>query len=89
MGLLPGFLGREEFDPLNRYLAGDSDGLKRLQLAERIADTFDQYTLFRPEMLLGGKREGKVSGRRCCGASWQQDARGSIGDGSRMTSAVG
>ena len=52
MGILPEFLAREEFTPLRNYLEGDRDGLKRFQLAEKIADTFDQYTLFRPEMLL-------------------------------------
>jgi len=52
MSILPEFLAREEFTPLRNYLDGDSDGLKRFQLAEKIADSFDQYTLFRPEMLL-------------------------------------
>jgi exodeoxyribonuclease V gamma subunit len=51
IGLLPEFLGREDFTPLRHYLSGDNNGLKRFQLAERIAHTFDQYTLFRPEML--------------------------------------
>ncbi len=39
------------FAPLRAYLAGDGDGLKRFQLSGKIADVFDQYTLFRPEML--------------------------------------
>ena len=51
MELLPGFLDRDDFAPLKHYLADDKDGLKRYQLSEKIADTFDQYTLFRPEML--------------------------------------
>lgn len=52
MGLLPEYLEREEFAALKHYLEGDRVGLKRFQLAGKIADTFDQYTLFRPEMLL-------------------------------------
>ena len=56
MGLLPGFLGRQEFAPLNYYLDEDSDGLKRFQLAGKIADTFDQYTMFRPDLLLGWEK---------------------------------
>jgi exodeoxyribonuclease V gamma subunit len=52
MGLMPGFLGKKEFAPLKSYLADDRDGLKKFQLAGKIADTFDQYTLFRPDMLL-------------------------------------
>jgi len=52
LGLLPRFLDAGPFALLRRYLEGDVNGLKRFQLAEKIADSFDQYTLFRPEMLL-------------------------------------
>lgn len=51
MRLLPQFMDREEFSPLKYYLEKDVDGLKIFQLSRRIADTFDQYTLFRPEMI--------------------------------------
>ncbi len=50
-GMLPGFLEREEFSRLKHYLAGDRDGLKLFQLSEKIADSFDQYALFRPGMI--------------------------------------
>ena len=52
MDLLPGLLAQEEFAPLQYYLRGDGDGLKLFQLAGKIADTFDQYSFFRPELLL-------------------------------------
>jgi exodeoxyribonuclease V gamma subunit len=68
MGLLPEFLERKEFAPLRRYLAGDSNGLKRFQLAGKIADSFDQYTLFRPEMLL----EWEDAGVSVAGGEWQE-----------------
>ena len=58
---LPQHLDTAPFAPLHSYLAGDSAGRKRLQLARRIADLFDQYALFRPEMLLGwqaGRADG-------------------------------
>jgi exodeoxyribonuclease V gamma subunit len=51
MDLLPPLSGRSGFEPIAAYLANDRGGLKLFQLAEQIADTFDQYTLFRPEML--------------------------------------
>ena len=51
MRLLPGLLERESFTSLRSYLLNDRDGLKLFQLSGRIADTFDQYTLFRPDML--------------------------------------
>jgi exodeoxyribonuclease V gamma subunit len=60
MDLLPGLLSRKEFGPLRTYLAGDRDGLKRFQLAQRIADTFDQYTLFRPDTLLAWEGGGEA-----------------------------
>ena len=68
IGMLPGFLDREEFALLQHYLVGDRDGLKRFQLAERIADTFDQYTLFRPDLVMGWEA-GKETGSE--GENWQ------------------
>lgn len=50
--ILPRLLEREEFSRLRLYLEGDTDGLKLFQLSGKIADTFDQYTLFRPDMVL-------------------------------------
>lgn len=53
LAVLPAFLERPSFAPLARFLADDPRGLKRYQLARRIADTFDQYVVYRPEMILG------------------------------------
>lgn len=50
-GLLPELVGKDAFEPLRHYLANDQDDLKRFQLAQKIADTLDQYTLYRPELL--------------------------------------
>ncbi|HEY3491273.1 MAG TPA: exodeoxyribonuclease V subunit gamma [Candidatus Deferrimicrobiaceae bacterium] len=52
MALLPGLLHRPGFESLRNYLGDDTFNLKGLQLCGRIADTFDQYTLYRPEMVL-------------------------------------
>ena len=51
--LLPDLLGQPPFAPLQRYLADDPSGLKLFQLAQRIADLFDQYLVFRPDLVLG------------------------------------
>ncbi|GFO60999.1 RecBCD enzyme subunit RecC [Geomonas silvestris] len=40
------------FEEICGYLADDRAGLKRLQLAERVADSFDRYTVYRPELVL-------------------------------------
>ena len=49
--LLPGLLHNPCFSPLARYFEDDESGLKRLQLAQRIADVFDRYQYYRPEMI--------------------------------------
>ena len=64
MRLLPGLLDQKEFEPLRIYLAQDFRSTKLYQLAFKIADTFDQYAVFRPDMLLAweaGKKEGAQS----------------------------
>jgi exodeoxyribonuclease V gamma subunit len=48
--LLPQCLGRKEFIPVAKYLS-DGDSLKRFQLAGRLANLFDQYRVYRPEMV--------------------------------------
>jgi len=50
---LPDLLDRPAFAALTRYLADDPSGLKLYQLARRIADLFDQYLVFRPDLVLG------------------------------------
>ncbi len=49
--ILPAQLENPVFASLQGYLAGGNDDLKLYQLAGKIADTFDQYTLFRGDML--------------------------------------
>lgn len=59
MGLLPGFLDQPAFAPLAGYLAGGQRELKLYQLAGKIADTFDQYTIFRPDMIARWEKGGE------------------------------
>ncbi|PSJ48293.1 exodeoxyribonuclease V subunit gamma [Zobellella taiwanensis] len=51
MRLLPGLLAEAEFAPLHRFLQDDADDRKRYQLAERLADLFDQYQVYRADWL--------------------------------------
>lgn len=51
MRLLPGLLDAEAFAPLRRFLDDDRDLRKRHQLAERLADLFDQYQVYRADWL--------------------------------------
>ncbi len=52
MKILPECLPRPEFAELRNYLAPPGADLKQMQLAANIAYLFDQYLLFRPEMIL-------------------------------------
>ncbi|WP_018880401.1 exodeoxyribonuclease V subunit gamma [Thioalkalivibrio sp. ALE9] len=56
MRLLPACLGQEAFAPLGQFLQDDDPGQggdlrKRFQLAERLADLFDQYQVYRADWL--------------------------------------
>ncbi len=50
--LLPEFLNDSRFHPLSRFLKGGGQELKGYQLARRLAYLFDQYSVYRPDMLL-------------------------------------
>ena len=50
--ILPEVSQNEDFLPIRHYLGHSNDQQKRYQLAKKIAETFDQYLIFRPEMIL-------------------------------------
>lgn len=50
MRLLPQLLQEDGYEPLARFLA-DGDAERRLQLAERVADLYDQYQVYRADWL--------------------------------------
>jgi exodeoxyribonuclease V gamma subunit len=50
MRLLPALLSNDGFAPLRHFL-GDGDPERRLQLAERLSDLFDQYQVYRADWL--------------------------------------
>ncbi|OZA85522.1 MAG: hypothetical protein B7X56_05665 [Burkholderiales bacterium 34-67-9] len=50
--LLPDLVKQPECAPVAEYLHNDADGLKAHQLAQTIADVFDQYLVYRPDWLL-------------------------------------
>jgi exodeoxyribonuclease V gamma subunit len=60
MAKIPHCIERPGFEPLRRYLGKNGSLLKRYQLSCRIADLFDQYLLFRPQMILDWEK-GKES----------------------------
>ena len=56
--LLPALALQKEFALVKNYLDKE-DGLKAFQLSEKIARLFDQYLVYRPEMLMGWERDRK------------------------------
>ena len=51
MKALPDLIEETAFKTIRIYLESGQTDLKRFQLSQRIADLFDQYLLFRPEMM--------------------------------------
>jgi len=51
MALLPEAAAQPMFEPLAAFLGPDGDMARRLQLAERLADLFDQYQVYRGDWL--------------------------------------
>ena len=51
MRLLPEVMRQPVYAPLQRFLNNDADRRKRFQLAERLADLFDQYQVYRADWL--------------------------------------
>ena len=51
MRLLPSQLADPRYEPLRDYVATDPDQRKLYQLAQRLADLYDQYQMYRPQWL--------------------------------------
>jgi exodeoxyribonuclease V gamma subunit len=51
LALLPDLLPLPAFSRLARYLEGDTEGVRRFQLADRIAGRFDHYLTYRPDLV--------------------------------------
>lgn len=49
--MLPKLSSNSDFERITRYLADDHDGRKAWHLAERLADLFDQYQVYRADWL--------------------------------------
>jgi exodeoxyribonuclease V gamma subunit len=60
---LPGHLGDAAFVPLARYLAREEGEARLLALAARVARTFDDYAVFRPDLIAAWQTR--------CDGTWQ------------------
>ncbi len=64
MGLLPEYMDRPGFEIIKKYLSMNRSGKKEYQLSLVLAELFDQYLTYRPEMILKWDTGGK--------GDWQQ-----------------
>ncbi|MDO5675631.1 MAG: exodeoxyribonuclease V subunit gamma [bacterium] len=80
LALLPAYSGHPAFAPLSAYLQPDADEESLLQLAGRIAAVFDQYLVYRPDVLLqweaAPQGSGSESGRDWQAIVWRRLAEG-------------
>jgi len=58
MDILPECRHRSGFESIKKYLADDKSKQKLFQLSEKISETFDQYLVFRPDIIFKWE-EGK------------------------------
>ncbi len=74
MSCLPDLADSKEFAPLKNFIQAHEQGgdreIRLFQLSHRIADTFDQYTIYRPDMIKAWD-EGKTPGWIDPQYSWQ------------------
>jgi exodeoxyribonuclease V gamma subunit len=56
MKILPECINLPGFESLKRYLVDENNGMKLFQISKRIADLFDQYLIFRPEMIFNWEK---------------------------------
>jgi exodeoxyribonuclease V gamma subunit len=82
--LLPQCLTRKEFAPVAKYLR-EGDPLKRFQLATRLANLFDQYRVYRPEMVSGWTT---AKGARSGDEAWQAALWRELGEASGFDPAL-
>ena len=58
--LLPELIEKEEFKNLKQFLDDDKNEVKRYQLAEKLAELFDQYQMYRADWLLDWEKENYI-----------------------------
>ncbi|MBF0255925.1 MAG: exodeoxyribonuclease V subunit gamma, partial [Gammaproteobacteria bacterium] len=68
MAILPALLPQPQFLGLRQYLDVADEEIRRYQLCGRIADLFDQYLVYRPQMLLDWQ-QGSLPSQ--ADAAWQ------------------
>jgi exodeoxyribonuclease V gamma subunit len=71
MKALPLLLEEALFTPVRDYLAHDATGLKIYQLSEKIAGVFDQYLIYRPDIIMKWEEGSGGNEAALNGEAWQ------------------
>lgn len=69
MEILPGMIAETGYEDIKKYLGDQPDQMKLFQLAGKIASIFEQYLIFRPELIVSWE-EGEVSSPQ---EKWQSE----------------
>ena len=99
MRMLPALLAKDMFAPLRHFL-GDGCPERRLQLAERLADLYDQYQVYRADWLLdwaagadilrrAGGEPVKLAADQCWQAQLWREIDASLPEEKRCSSRAG
>ena len=73
---LPGLLNRGGFDPVRHYLGAQPEPRKLVQLASRLAQLFEQYLIYRPEMVLDWDNSRVTPDQAWQAALWREISGG-------------
>ena len=71
MKLVPQLLDLPEFKPLKDYLGKEDLDVKLLQISEKIATVYDQYLIYRPDMMLAWDRGDITTSPNSVHTAWQ------------------
>jgi exodeoxyribonuclease V gamma subunit len=71
MKVLPSLVDERGFEDIRGYLGSSEPSLKLYQLSRRLADLFDQYSLFRPEWLLAWQQNRPAGLPDSTDEAWQ------------------
>ena len=69
MGLIDELMALKPFGAIRGYISGPGQPLKLFQLSSKIADVFDQYLVFRPELIQSWETE--ATNPPAHGSDWQ------------------
>ncbi len=73
MNILPHISEVPEFRDVKNYIQGENPELKLFQLSEKLAHLFDQYLIFRPDMILRWETDNKPFTPGFAHEKWQAE----------------